>query len=122
MDHRQIARTLASARVVIGAALLVAPGLLGGRWLGGEKLDRRARLVVRSLGARDLALAIGTLRALDQGTPVRSWVTLAAFGDAVDAAGAALAWPTLGPARAAFTIASATAAAALGAVAASELD
>jgi len=122
MDHRQLARTLAALRTVIGVALLVAPATAGGAWLGGAKPDRRARLLLRGLGARDLALGLGTLRALDQGTPVRPWVAMSVIGDVADAVGATAALRSLGPARAAITVAAAGGGAALGAVAVSDLD
>lgn len=122
MDHRQLARTLAALRTVIGLALLVAPATAGGVWLGGGKPDRRTRLLLRGLGARDLALGLGTLRALDQGTPVRPWVAMSVIGDVADAVGATAALRSLGPARTAVTVAAAGGGAALGAVAVSDLD
>lgn len=122
MDHRQLARTLAAVRSTIGVALLVAPGVVGRRWLGDVADDRRTRFALRALGARDLALAVGTLRALDQGAPVRPWAQLSALGDATDAFAATLAWPQLGTRRVLLTILTAGPAAALGAVAASGMD
>ncbi|MCU0310219.1 MAG: hypothetical protein MUE36_04660 [Acidimicrobiales bacterium] len=122
MDHRQLARSLAALRTVIGVALLVAPGTTGGLWLGSRPLDRRARLLVRGLGARDLALGIGTLRALDEGAPVRPWVTMSMVGDVADVVAATGAARTLGAARTALTVAAAGGGAALGAVAASGID
>jgi hypothetical protein len=122
MDHRQIARVLAAGRVAIGFSLLVAPRTVGRRWLGDVADDRGVRMAIRGLGARDLALGAGTLHALDQGAPVRSWAALAALGDATDAIGATLAWPTLGTRRVVMTLLTAGPAAVLGAVAASELD
>src|SRR6056297_1881126 len=122
MDHRQIARILAAGRVAIGLSLLVAPGAVGRGWLGDVAGDRRVRMALRGLGARDLALGAGTLHALDQGVPARSWVALAALGDAADAVGATLAWPALGSRRVVMTLLTACPAAVLGAVAASELD
>jgi hypothetical protein len=122
MDHRQLARTLASLRTAIGVALLVAPGAAGGAWLGGRPLDRRTRLLVRGLGARDLALGLGTLRALDEGAPVRPWVTMSMIGDLADVVAATGAARSLGPARTAVTLVAAGGGAALGALAASDLD
>lgn len=122
MDHRQIVRVLACGRLAIGVALLAAPGTVGRRWLGSVADDRRARLAIRGLGARDLALAVGTLQALDQGTPVRPWAAMAAVGDASDAVGAVLAWPALGTRRTLFTVLTAGPAAVLGAVATPETD
>jgi hypothetical protein len=122
VDHRQVARALASLRTVIGASLVVAPGLVGRVWLGDVARDRRTRMALRSLGARDLALGVGTLHALDQGAPVRTWAQMAALGDAGDVVGAALAWNRLGTARVALTALSAGPAAVLGAAAAARTD
>lgn len=113
---------LAAARGVVGLALLVAPGTVGRGWLGDVATDRRVRMALRGLGARDLALAAGTLQALDQGTSVRPWAAMSAVGDASDALGAVLAWPTLGTRRVLLTVLTAGPAAALGALAAPELD
>jgi hypothetical protein len=122
MDHRQVVRVLAASRAVVGFALLVAPGAMGRRWLGDVAADRRVRLALRGLGARDLALATGTLQALDRGTSVRPWAAMSAVGDASDAIGATLAWPTLGTRRVLLTVLTAGPAAVLGALAAPELD
>ena len=113
---------MASHRVAIGAALLVAPGAAGRRWLGDIAGDRRAKVLLRGLGARDLALGLGTYRALDRGEPVRPWVTMSMVGDLSDAVGSVLAFDAVGPTRSIATIASAGGAAALGAVAAPRVD
>ena len=107
---------------MVGVSLVVAPGLVGKVWLGDVARDRRARLALRSLGARDLALGVGTLHALDQGAPVRPWAQMAALGDLTDVAGAALAWNRLGTPRVLLTVLSAGPAAALGASAAAGMD
>lgn len=106
----------------MGGALLLTPGLVGRVWLGDVADDRRARMALRALGARDLGLAIGTLRALDQGAPVRPWAQMAALGDAADVVSAALAWDRLGTRRVLLTLLSAGPAAVLGASGSADLD
>ncbi len=109
-------------RVVIGTVLVVAPGAAGRRWIGDAATDPRVKVAVRGLGARDLALGLGALRALDRGEPARGWVQLAAVGDATDAVSGVLGIRSLGLARGLATITSAAAAAALGFTAADRVD
>jgi hypothetical protein len=122
VDHRQVVRILSVMRVVIGALLIVAPGAAGRRWIGEPARDPRVKVAIRGLGARDLALGLGTLRALDRGEPARGWVQLAAVGDATDAVSGVLGVRRLGVARTLATVASAGAAAALGLTAADNVD
>lgn len=122
MDHRQVVRILAVTRIVIGAVLVVAPGAAGRRWIGDPATDGRVKVAVRGLGARDVALGLGALRALDRGEPARSWVQLAAVGDVTDAVSSVLAARHLGLARTIGTVATAGAAAALGFTAAAQVD
>jgi hypothetical protein len=122
VDHRQVVRILSVLRVVIGAVLLVAPGAAGRRWLGEVATDPRVKVAVRGLGARDLALGLGALRALDRGEPARGWVQLAAVGDTTDAISSVVAVRHLGPVRAMASVATAGAAALIGLAAADRVD
>ena len=102
-------RYLVQIRAGLGAAHLVVPGLVGGL-LVGRALDHRARVIIRVLGARQLAQAAATavqptaavhaLGAEADAAHALSMVTLgllshrwrrAAFADAVLAAGFAVA-------------------------------
>ena len=113
---------LSCARVVVGAVLIVAPGLAGGSWIGDPARDRRTKMIIRGFGARDLALGLGTLRALDRGEPVEGWARMSALGDLGDAGAALLGVRGLGLARTGTTMLSAGVAAALGSAAANNLD
>ena len=104
---------LAVGRVVLGTTLLVAPGAAGGRWLGPVSSDRAAKVAVRGLAARDLAIGAGTLQALSSGTPVRGWALAGGLGDLADAAATLLAFRRLGLRRALPTLVIATAASAV---------
>ena len=104
MDHRQIVRVLACARIAVGATLLAAPRRAGGRWIGPVTEDGAARLAVRALAARDLAIGIGTLRALSGEEPARPWALAGAASDLVDAAATVLALRQVGLRRALPTI------------------
>ena len=100
VDHRQIVRALACARIAVGATLLAAPRRAGGRWIGPAADDGATRLAVRALAARDLAIGVGTLRALSGEEPARPWALAGAASDLVDAAATVLALRRVGLRRA----------------------
>ncbi len=77
---------LAWIRIGIGAALFVAPRLGARIWTGDEDASAVTPIAMRGLGARDAALGMGLLGALDRGTPVRGWLEASALADASDAA------------------------------------
>lgn len=76
---------IAAGRVALGLAVLVAPEQVTARWLGE---DNAALPVVgdlaRSLGARDLALGVITLRALGDPVSAARAQRLCALVDAAD--------------------------------------
>jgi hypothetical protein len=65
--------------VALGVGLVVAPGLAARTWFGED--DASTRLLLRSIGARDVALGAGLLRSDD----ARPWLTAGIVADAVDA-------------------------------------
>lgn len=113
---------LAAGRVAVGVALVVLPGLALRPWLGPTARDRRVKVVMRAMGARDLVLGIGALRALDRGEPVRPWAVAGATADLADAGATLAAIGPLGPARALPVVAAAGAAAAAAINSAGHLD
>jgi hypothetical protein len=48
-------------------------------------------VLARAFGARDLAIGLGVVIALDRGTPVRGWIEAGALADAIDTAASLLA-------------------------------
>lgn len=84
MEPERIAALSALGRIAIGTTALAAPGLLGRLWLGAGGSSPEAKLLMRALGARDLALGIGLRAALKRGAPVRGWLEGGAVADAVD--------------------------------------
>lgn len=84
---RRLATMNASARCVLGIALLAAPRLARG-WLGSDVHNPAGLALTRMLGARDLALGGGALVALRAGRDVRPWMVGAAGADLVDAVAA----------------------------------
>jgi hypothetical protein len=122
MDARTLAVAGARARIAIGIAAVVAPGpaarLMGGR-SGSAGL---APVVVRMLGARDVALGLGAVIAIDRGAPVRGWLEGAALADTGDLVASVLGRGRLTPGAFKATAGIAGAAAALGALLARQLD
>lgn len=70
-------------RAVVGAILSVDPGRAGAAWYGHQP-TRTTQMALRSMGARDLAIGVGT--ALATGDSARSWLLAGAIADAADAA------------------------------------
>ena len=91
MADSAFAVALARARIGIGLAAIIAPGIAS-RVMGGPGAARGvAPLLARMLGARDAALGLGIVIALDRGKPVRGWLEAAALSDSVDFAACVLA-------------------------------
>ena len=86
-----MALSQARGRMVVGAALLLAPGWAGRRWIGEPADDPAVKVLTRALGVRDLVIGLGAVIALDRGAPARGWFEAAALSDAVDLVGTLLA-------------------------------
>jgi hypothetical protein len=98
MEARDLAVGLARGRIVIGVVSLLVPGVVGRAMMGPDVASGGARLFLRVVGARDLALGIGVLAALDRSAPVRGWLRASAVVDGLDAVGSVLARHHLRPA------------------------
>jgi len=84
MDASSLARRQALGRLGFGVGLVAVPGLLAGGWVGGVADRREGQTLAIGLGARDVALALGTLGALRSGAAAAPWLRagmLADFGD-----------------------------------------
>jgi hypothetical protein len=96
---RRGAMAVAVGRVALGLTALAWPSVPTRSWTGAGDDDLTARVFGRALGARDLALGLGTLAALrDQAAnpgPARGWVAAGALSDALDMAVSLVAWPEL---------------------------
>jgi hypothetical protein len=104
MEARDLAVGLSGGRIAVGAASLLVPGVVGRAMMGPDGDSGAARLFLRVVGARDLALGIGVLAALGRNAPVQGWLRASAVVDGLDAAGSLLARhhlrPTVFPAAA----------------------
>jgi hypothetical protein len=121
MDEANIALLLARARIAIGVAAMVAPGLAS-RVLSGRKASGIEPLLARMLGARDLTLGLGTVIAIDRGAPVRGWLEASAVSDAVDCLSSLLAKSRMSKLAFVGTVSLAATSAVTGAVLATQLD
>jgi len=90
MDDATLAMTLARGRTAIGAFAVVTPGLATRKFFGRATAEGVEPQLTRMVGGRDLALGLGTVIALDKGTPVRGWLEASAFADAADCVSALL--------------------------------
>lgn len=85
MEDRDLLRRLSFMRLAIGIALLAAPRLAVKVWTGESNNSSAVVLAARGLGAREVALAAGTLAAMENGGPARRWVEAAVIADTADA-------------------------------------
>jgi hypothetical protein len=122
MEARDVAVGLAGGRIAIGVVSLLAPGLVGRAMMGPKGNSGGARFFLRVVGARDLALGIGVLAALDRDAPVHGWLRASAVVDGLDAAGSLLARHQLRPAVFPAAAAAATAGALLSGWLAGQLE
>jgi hypothetical protein len=120
---RQLAETVAWGRIAIGITALLAPTLPLRPWVGRDfAWQPRAKLLARSLGARDLALGIGVIMAIKHDAPVRGWVEGSGVADAGDVLSTLLAFGKLPKSGRWLVLLSAAGAAAAARVAAPAVD
>lgn len=123
VDHRSIVRLLAAGRIAIGTAALLAPSRVTRGWVGPDGATPGGRTVTRGLGARDVALGLGVLDALERGEPsARRWVQASALADLGDATATLAAFRQLPKVGRLAVLAVAAGAAVAGMVAADNLD
>lgn len=87
MKDRDLARSFALGRIAIGVALLAVPRWVGGPWIGFDAVSSRgAQVLLRALGARDLALGLGLKASVDRDAPTRGWLEAGVVADGTDLA------------------------------------
>jgi hypothetical protein len=96
---RQGATAVAAGRVALGVTALAWPSVPARPWVGADADGVAARVFGRALGARDLALGLGALAALQgpgAGTgSARAWVAAGALSDALDVLASVSSWDEL---------------------------
>jgi hypothetical protein len=97
MTARTLARMQAAGRLVAGGGLTFAPGAVAGAWVGAPADRREGQALAIGLGARDAAIALGTMRALRSRGDVRAWLRAGMIADAADLVATVRARDTLPP-------------------------
>jgi hypothetical protein len=92
VDERELVQIISIVRLGIGVGFFFFPGKLGRLWSGERESSTTSRMALRSLGGRDVALAIGTLVALENNGNVRGWLEAGALADASDAVSVLTNW------------------------------
>jgi hypothetical protein len=96
---RRGAAAVAAGRVAIGLAALAVPSVPSRPWVGAAADDLAATVFGRALGARDVALGVGTLAALRRTAAdpesASVWVAAGALSDALDVAASLSSWRRL---------------------------
>jgi hypothetical protein len=86
MEPRTLVTGIAVLRAVLGAGLIVAPARSARGWVGEAGTTPGAQVMGIAVGARDVAVALGTLNALRRDEDVKPWVAVSVLCDAADAA------------------------------------
>lgn len=114
MEDRDLATLLGWTRTGIGVAFTVAPAKMSKLWMGQNVDSVYTRMAGRALGARDLAIGIGLLTAMQRGDPARGWLEAGVLADSVDTFTALSGMRRLPKIRSLFYVASGVGAVALG--------
>jgi hypothetical protein len=119
---RSLARLQAAGRLVAGAGLAFAPGVVAGGWVGAAADKRDGQLLAVGLGARDMAIAVGTLNALRSRRGAAARLRAGVAADAADLAATLRARDTIPPLAVPAVVAIAGGSVLLGAYLQSALD
>ena len=96
---RRGALAVAAGRVALGLTALAWPSVPARPWVGATADDLAARVFGRALGARDVALGLGALAALQRPAAepgsASAWVAAGALSDALDVAASLASWHEL---------------------------
>jgi hypothetical protein len=99
---RRGATIVAVGRVALGLTALVWPSVPARPWVGATADDLAVRVFGRALGARDVALGLGALAALQRPAAkagevgsARAWVAAGALSDALDVVASLASWREL---------------------------
>jgi len=113
---RRGAMAVAAGRVALGLTALAWPAAPARPWVGTAADDLAVRVFGRALGARDVALGLGALAALqrpaDHPGSAGAWVAAGALSDALDVAATVGSWREL-PGTGRWLVAASAAGAAL---------
>jgi hypothetical protein len=122
MTARTLARIQAAGRLAAGGGLVVAPAVVAGAWAGAAADTRDGHVLAIGLGARDVAIALGTLNALRSRRGAGAWLRAGVVADAADLLATLRARDTLPPLAVPAVVAIAGGSVVLGAYLQSALD
>jgi hypothetical protein len=121
MDDASVALFSARGRIAFGVLATAAPGLVI-KLMTGRAKPGSAAVFARMFGARDAALGLGAVIAIDHGAPVRGWLEAMALSDLADAVTAVLERDRLTPNAFRGTVVIASSSAVLGLYLSRRLD
>jgi hypothetical protein len=81
---RQLTAAFALGRLAFGVGLMARPGRVASGWIGSDAERDTVKIVLRGLGARDVALSVGALAALGDEDRLAHWVAAAIGCDLSD--------------------------------------
>jgi len=81
---RTTTAAFAIGRIAFGVGLLAAPERVAGGWLGKDAASGPAKIAIRGLGARDIALSLGMLLSLDDTDRLAPWLAVTIGSDLTD--------------------------------------
>jgi hypothetical protein len=84
MEDEELVQVLSLGRLVLGAILFLAPATAMRRMMGVSDMPVAARWATRGLGARDAAIGLGTLIALERGSDYKMWLQAGVVADSSD--------------------------------------
>ena len=85
MGRRRILTAIGFGRLLFGLWMLIAPRDVASRWLGPGGAGPERDALMRAVGGRDLAYALGSLRAARTGADPRPWLAASPLVDGTDA-------------------------------------
>ncbi len=86
VSTRTLVALFATGRLLFGVGLLARPGKLAAGWIGEDGEREPVKVVLRGLGARDVALSAGALTSLGDDDRLALWLAGAILGDLADVA------------------------------------
>jgi hypothetical protein len=84
LDARELATLMGWTRVVVGTLLFMAPRKVMSGWVGDPGSAPATPVAARAAGARDAAIGLGLLLALEGDGKPRRWLEAGAIADAAD--------------------------------------
>ncbi len=97
---RRLTTAFALGRLVFGVGLMARPERVASGWIGADAEKGAVKIVLRGLGARDVALSAGALAALGDEDRLAHWIAAAIGCDLSDVVSTLAAQPDALPGNA----------------------